>query len=185
MSVVTRPLVNNFHYTLDRHTHRRSSWLLHHHHHIRQTPLPFPLLPFAVSPPTSAITPPLVRPPIHFSSLVKLPDFDSMTHVSFYHPAYSTHNSTSLVSSDWYVSIQDISALMFRLPAYDNGGVHHGTALAVCTVIAGNETGFFTRDNPIRERVQDGYDYILAATTRYYYHLGSLSPPPPHTLREL
>lgn len=149
-----------------------------------QSPLsPFSFLPLAVSPPPStAITSPLVRPAIHFSSLVQLPNFDSSAHVSFYHPAYSTHNPGIPSSSEFYASSQDTPALMFRLPAYDNGGVHHGTALAVCTVIAGNKAGFFTRGNPSGERVSGGWDRVLPANTRYYYHLRSLflphSPPP-------
>lgn len=106
----------------------------------------FPLA-LSPSPPYSASS--LIPSPVNFRSLAKLPNLDSSAHVSFYRPAYSTlkpNLPSSTIGSDAYS--QDAAALMFRLPAYDNGGVHYWATIYVCIIVTWNESGYIRKDSP-------------------------------------
>lgn len=131
----------------------------------------FPL-PLATSPP-QAPPPPLVRPPAHYLNQTVLDNlYTANGSVAFYHPGYSAYRNEHTPSPDDYVAVNDLAAEMFRLPAYDYGGLHYGTALAACRIIACNKTGYLTMESPQGTRVQISWDYVLPAGTRYYYHLG-------------
>lgn len=105
----------------------------------------------------------LVRPPAEYLH----PSFQLLDHrrtVAFFHPGYTL---------DW--ACHDPAVEILRLPAYDNGGFHHGTALSAMSIVAFNHDGYFTVDSPNGERVDETRDYILPGEKNYYYHLGSLS----------
>lgn len=127
------------------------------------------LLPLpAVAPPS---LPPLVRPAAHHASLSRAPDMDAANpkFIAFYHPAHSCFSAVHSVNSR-----DDIHARMFMLPAFDNGGLHYGTALAACSIVACNKPGYFSTDTPLGpEPSRRTWDAVLTPGTRYYYHLGN------------
>lgn len=126
-----------------------------------------------MDPPESHLLPiapqrPLVRPASHFRAPL-YQEVDHRTYISFFHPGYSTLE-TSNPDDSWSPGT-DSAALLISLPAYDNRGFHHGTALSACSIIAGNRLGYFTEDAPTGTRVREPPDFQLPAAHRYYYHL--------------
>lgn len=116
----------------------------------------------------------LVRPPADYLR----PDFQELDHrrtVAFFHPGYPLDAAR-----------HDPATEILRLPAYDNGGFHHGTALSALSIIAFNNCGYLTVDTPNGTRVREAWDYVLPGNKNYYYHL-SLSPKlnTPHIVLEL
>lgn len=102
--------------------------------------------------------PQLVRPPAHHLH----PDsqyLELSSTIAFFHPGYSL---------DGY---HDPLVEIIRLPAYDNYGFHHGTALSALAIITYNQPGYFTIDSPTGDRVDAGWDYIMPSNHNYYYHL--------------
>jgi hypothetical protein len=78
-------------------------------------------------------------------------------YVTFLHPGYNDRSKQSV---------------LFRLQAFDRGGggLHFGTALAVCRIVSGNsENGFFThqRDGP---KIELHYDELLRERKYYFYN---------------
>ncbi|KAL5331527.1 hypothetical protein ACEPPN_001061 [Leptodophora sp. 'Broadleaf-Isolate-01'] len=78
-------------------------------------------------------------------------------YITFLHPGYSDRSKQSV---------------LFRLQAFnrDGGGLHFGTALAACRLVAGNsENGFFThhRDGP---KIDLQYDELLRERKYYFYN---------------
>lgn len=106
----------------------------------------------------------LIRPPGHFMHPETIPLDDSRT-VGFFHPGYSCSEDHDPVLE------------ILRLPAYDHGGIHHGTALAAMTIIANNQKGYFTADAPTGTRVNDAWDSVLPGDKNYYFNLGKFTPP--------
>ena len=81
------------------------------------------------------------------------------TFVRFYHPANNRRFLT--------------------LPAYDccppNFGIHYGTAITACQILACNENGYLStsRNRDADGRVTLELDCILPSGGKYYYHLNS------------
>lgn len=99
-----------------------------------------------------------------------------LSHVTFRHPGYP-----------------DLSNILFRMPAYDGceldgdragsgWGVHHGTALWACSIIASNIDGFL---HPARLQsppdgslpVEDSVDALLMGNVYYFYPRAWTSSP--------
>lgn len=136
---------------------------------------PHPLQNPATPPVPTPVARPLVRPSAHYLTPSPLPVFlvSPSSSIAFYHPGYSTVSKADIANalpdgSDH----EDSDALIFCLPAVDNGGIHLGTALAACLVIACNRSGFLTRFTPGGERVVLPWDSVLPTGIRYYYQLG-------------
>lgn len=107
------------------------------------------------SPHLLALHPPLSTP--------HLPDSMSASFISFRHPGYPDEHN-----------------LLFRLPALDgpghadasSSGLHHGTALWACSIIACNLDGFLspTRLHPGQSEVATPtIDSLLTASEYYFY----------------
>jgi hypothetical protein len=99
-------------------------------------------------------------------------DVRSREEIRFLHPGYVTPNNTLL-----------------HLPRVDRAstgdfGVHYGTALVACGIIANNafETGRFALDRDGRQRVDLPFDGVLLGRA-YYFFVGDgpsmYFPPPP------
>jgi hypothetical protein len=78
-------------------------------------------------------------------------------HITFLHPGYDGRSKQSV---------------LLRLQAFDRdrGGLHFGTALAACRIVAGNsKRGFFTRqrDGP---KINLQYDELLREKKYYFYN---------------
>lgn len=103
---------------------------------------------------------PLVRPPADYLH----PNFQDLDHcrtVAFFHPGYVVDGTR-----------HDPAVELLRLPAYDNSGLHLGTALSAMRIIAYNKSGYLTIDTPKGCRVEESWDYVLPGEKNYYYHLG-------------
>ncbi|KAI0873247.1 hypothetical protein GGS24DRAFT_464181 [Hypoxylon argillaceum] len=74
------------------------------------------------------------------------------SNISFCHPNYP-----------------DMHNVLFRLPRHDDGGVHHGTALAICQIISNNAfNGFLCSTADGGNKVPHSFDDILT-NDRYYF----------------
>ncbi|KFZ13764.1 hypothetical protein V501_03532, partial [Pseudogymnoascus sp. VKM F-4519 (FW-2642)] len=81
----------------------------------------------------------------------------SDNHITFLHPGYSDSSKQSV---------------LLRLQAFDRegGGLHFGTALTACQIVAGNcQNGFFTRqrDGP---KIKIQFDELLRHKIYYFYN---------------
>lgn len=90
-------------------------------------------------------------PPQHFSDPLTLPR--NVRRVRFYHPGYPKTD-----------------ALLLSLPALDQNGIHHQTALDVCAIIANNRwDGFFTADREGQQQIStDDLDACLDKDEYYF-----------------
>jgi HNH endonuclease len=80
----------------------------------------------------------------------------SQYRVTFHHPAYE-------------------STRLFEIPAFDgeSGGIHHGTALLLCGIIADCAWDGWMSENKSGERLDLSFDAVLKSSD-YYFHV----PPP-------
>lgn len=54
-------------------------------------------------------------------------------------------------------------------------GIHYGTAITACSIIACNRAGYLTEASPDGPRVDASWDSLLTSPT-YYFHVESLGP---------
>lgn len=76
----------------------------------------------------------------------------SVSNISFKHPGYESR-----------------SDVLFWLPRLDDGGVHHGTALLACQIVADNAfDGYLTIDRDGQHRVSTALDGVLRAESYWF-----------------
>lgn len=64
--------------------------------------------------------------------------------------------------------------VLIALPAFDNGGLHYGTALLACAIIAGNRWDGYFKTEVDGDRLDTAFDTVLTEKSYYFF-----VPPPP------
>ena len=106
---------------------------------------------------TPTITPSTLRSSLDESTVKAEYAGNADNYITFLHPGYDDRSKQSV---------------LFRLQAFDRngGGLHFGTALAACRIVAGNsENGFFRlqRDGP---KIDLQHDELLRHKKYYFFH---------------